>query len=154
MRLVIGLGNPGVKYKFNRHNAGYMVIEKLQDSKTSKLKALVTDTFMNESGAKVKYFCDYYKIKPSDLYVVFDDLDIRIGEYKIQDGRGPKDHNGLNSIYESLGTKEFWHVRVGVDNREADNRIPGEDYVLQNFTESERETISKTIERLLIELNK
>lgn len=150
MKLIIGVGNPGSKYKNNRHNVGYMVIEKLQESKTPNLKAVKTNTFMNESGIAVKKLANVQV--PSALFVVHDDLDIKLGEYKIQLGKGPKDHKGLNSIYEELGTKDFWHVRVGVDNRDPNNRISGEEYVLEDFTNEENEVVRKTIGKLVDDL--
>ena len=78
-----------------------------------------------------------------------DDLDIRLGEYKIQFAKGPKVHNGLNDIYDKLGTNEFWHIRMGVDNREPDNRTPGEEYVLMDFTKEEQNILSKVIEQIV-----
>jgi PTH1 family peptidyl-tRNA hydrolase len=94
-------------------------------------------TFMNISGIAVKKLITHYKVNAKNLWVIHDDLDIRLGEYKIQFGKGPREHRGLLSIYEKLGTKDFWHVRIGVDNRGSDNRTPGEKYVLQKFTEEE-----------------
>jgi PTH1 family peptidyl-tRNA hydrolase len=87
----------------------------------------------------------------TNLYVVHDDLDIKLGEYKIQKGKGPKDHNGLLSIENALGTKDFWRVRIGIENR---RKIPnskfqiqkGEDYVLQNFFKDELLIINQVID--------
>lgn len=160
MKLIVGLGNPGEKYEDTRHNVGIMVVdklsEKLQNSQSSKfqeskkLKSQIlkiediilakTTTFMNNSGESVSKLVNFYNIKPSDLTIVYDDLDIKLGEYKIQVGKGPKDHNGLNSIYDHLGnsfSNNFWHARVGIDNRKVENRTPGEVYVLQKFSEEE-----------------
>ena len=107
---------------------------------------------MNESGDFVKKLVDQYKLKPEALYIVHDDLDILLGSFKIQFGRGPKDHNGLKSIDEALGTDQYWHVRVGVDNRPQDNRPMGEEYVLQNFTDDERAILDKTIQAVTKDL--
>ena len=137
MKVIVGLGNPGIKYINNRHNAGCMVVEELKKLK-SKDKVLKSDKFMNDSGLFVKKTKDKYpKMSFSDLFVVHDDLDIRLGAFKIQFGKGPKVHNGLNDIYEKIGTDEFWHVRVGVDNRDLENRTSGHDYVLEDFTSEE-----------------
>jgi PTH1 family peptidyl-tRNA hydrolase len=150
MRLVIGLGNPGSKYKNNRHNVGHMVIDALLRKKLPKgLIAKKTTVFMNESGKQVKKLTDFYKISPDDLYIIHDDLDIPLGKYKIQKGKGPRQHNGIQSVDESLGTKEYWRVRIGVDNRKQDNRISGEEYVLQDFTKEEREVINQVIDKCL-----
>jgi PTH1 family peptidyl-tRNA hydrolase len=146
VKLIIGLGNPGEKYKNNRHNVGYLVIDKLSRMVNGqKLIAKKTNVFMNESGEVVQKMVDHYSSDINRLYIVHDDLDIRLGEYKIQVGRGPKDHKGLNSIYEVLGTKDFWHVRIGVDNRDSENRVSGEDYVLQDFTAEEESVLAKVI---------
>ncbi len=149
MNLIVGLGNPGKDYQNTRHNVGFMVVDELQKLKLPKDVILKkSDQFMNESGKCIDVLIHRYKAKMSDLYVIHDDLDIKLGEYKVQFGRGPKDHNGLKSIDESLGTNEYWHVRVGIDNRPLDNKPMGEEYVLQNFTDEEREVLNRTIKKV------
>lgn len=146
MKLVIGLGNPGEKYRNNRHNVGYMVVDALERaSLIDGLKAEKTQSFMNDSGDAVKKFKDFYKAETKNLYVVHDDLDIPLGQYKIQFGKGPKVHNGINDIELVLGTPEFWRIRVGVDNRDPNNREAGDKYVLQDFTEEETQTLKNVI---------
>ena len=145
MKLIVSIGNPGVAYANTRHNAGFLVVEALQNSKLPKDVVLrKSDVFMNESGTFVKKLVNNYKLDLNSLYVIHDDLDIKLGEYKIQFGRGPKDHNGLKSIDGELGTDQYWHVRIGVDNRPLDNKPMGEEYVLQNFSDEEKEVINKT----------
>ena len=146
MRLIMGLGNPGEKYKNNRHNIGYRVADDLKEN--FKLKDTIvkkTNVYMNESGKAVKKFTSAYHLVPSALYVIHDDLDIPLGSYKVQLGKGPKDHKGLNSIYNELGTGNFWHVRIGVDNRDPNDRIEGEEYVLQDFNSEEKKILDKVI---------
>lgn len=133
-------------------------------------------TFMNNSGVAVSLLYTLYKIHNTDLFIIHDDLDIKLGEYKIQFGKGPKIHNGLLSIYEKLGTRDFWHVRVGIENRNLINtnehqlpisklktsvkntkfqlkkRIPGEEYVLQKYTEEEKSVLGKTINEVVAEI--
>ena len=146
MKLIVGLGNPGEKYKNTRHNAGFLVAEALQKTKLPKdVVVKKSDKFMNESGDCINVLLHEYKAEPSDLYVIHDDLDIPLGSYKIQYGRGPKDHNGILDIEEKLGTKDFWRVRIGVDNRKVDDRIQGEEYVLQDFTDNEKAILEKAI---------
>jgi PTH1 family peptidyl-tRNA hydrolase len=170
MKLVVGLGNPGKKYEKTRHNVGFMVIDKIvgelmvSPHAEKKLDSLIfyhhksntifgrPQAFMNNSGIAVKKLVDFYKISTSDLWVVHDDLDLRLGEYKIQKGKGPREHKGVLSIEKRLEKKDFWRVRVGVDNREEDNRISGEDYVLMNFSDDEGVKIKLVIDKAAKEL--
>ena len=147
MKLIIGLGNPGDKYKNNRHNVGYMVVDKLK-TKNLKLKSVIvikTNTFMNDSGSFVKKLTSDYCLVPSDLYVVHDDLDLPLGTWKIQFAKGPKDNGGINSIEQVLGTNNFWRIRVGIDNRNSEARTPGEEYTLEDFTKDEKVILDKVI---------
>lgn len=172
MKLIVGLGNPGEKYKNTRHNVGFAVVDKIvtsnklqvtrgSDSKlftsymlpTTKVILAKPQTFMNLSGVAVKEIAAYYKIHPSDIWIIHDDLDIRLGDFKIQKGVGPKLHYGIQSIEEKLESKDFWRVRVGVDDRPANNRIPGEEYVLREFG-SEEELRDKVIKEVSDELKK
>lgn len=146
MKLVIGLGNPGPEYLTTRHNAGFLLVDELQKTKLpSGVVIRKSDVFMNQSGDFVKKTVDKYSVPGGDLYIVHDDLDIKLGEYKIQLGHGPKDHNGLNDIYDKLGSDNFWHVRIGIDNRPEDNKVLGIEYVLQNFSHNEMKIIDKVI---------
>ena len=110
-------------------------------------------TFMNKSGYSVSYAKNKHKIFVDNIYVVYDDLDLRLGTYKIQKGKGPKNHKGLNSIYENLGEKDFWHIRIGVENREGSG-ISGEDYVLANFKKDEMFILQNTLDQVIKELSK
>src|SRR3972149_7107899 len=122
MKLIIGLGNPGEKYKNTRHNVGWMVIDALtsqiRNSKSEilnkrmhhsvgKIQIFKSKNFMNDSGVFVAELTKRYSLNPNHLYVVHDDLDIPLGTFKIQFGRGPKDHNGIKSVNEELGTNEY-----------------------------------------------
>src|SRR3972149_12131165 len=146
MKLIIGLGNPGQKYKNTRHNIGHLVageLVKLQVPKDFIVKR--TNVFMNDSGNFVKKLVDQYHIEFSNLWVIHDDLDIPLGSYKIQNGKGPKLHNGINSIEQELEREDFWRVRVGVDSRDPESRISGEEYVLQDFSQEERGVLDTAI---------
>ncbi len=172
MKLIVGLGNPGEKYKNNRHNIGFWVVDELalRQAQGKNMVLLKPQTFMNRSGVEVKKLVKKYPLDKNELYVIHDDLDIELGKYKISFAKGPKVHNGLQSIYQQLGTKNFWHVRVGIDNRAPHSRgkagkdnqslngirhseigirrrinMSGEEYVLQNFRPEEREKIKITI---------
>ena len=95
---------------------------------------------------------NYYKIPTEDLIVIHDDLDIPFGFFKIQKGTGPKAHNGLLSIYEALHSKDFIHVRIGVESREQDRSMPGKNYVLSSFTDEEENRLQTVIGQAVQEL--
>lgn len=173
MKLIVGLGNPGEKYAKNRHNAGFLALDvlaskpefsnhKFQFTNKFESEILKSDdillvrpqTFMNRSGVAVSQIVNFYKVSTDDLIVVHDDLDIKLGEYKIQEEVGPKVHNGVNSIEKCLGRKDFWRVRVGIDSRQpaAGSRQSGEDYVLEDFTGQEMEVIKQVSEKIIIDL--
>lgn len=156
MKIIIGLGNPGTEYVNTRHNAGILLIDLISSTlnsdygwrknydalifKTPELVLVKSkDVFMNESGKLLQ------GLPEGELYLAHDDLDIKLGEYKIQKGIGPKVHYGVQSIENQLGTKDFWRIRIGVDNRDPNNRIPGEDYVLQKFSPQELEILNKVL---------
>ena len=145
MILIVGLGNPGKKYINNRHNVGHIFIDYLANeltrSQINVLKIVKTDCFMNQSGVFVKKFIENRKLKIENLFVVHDDLDIPLGKFHIQFAVGPQLHNGLESIEDHLHTKDFWRIRIGIDNRLADKRIPGETYALQNFLPDEKKML-------------
>jgi len=163
MKLIIGLGNPEVKYKNTRHNAGLMVVDELISNgriknvifkRSDKFIALKSAVFMNDSGSFVAEKLKAYHLKPESLYVIHDDLDIPLGSFKIQFGKGPKVHNGLNDIYDKIGSSEFWHVRIGIDSRASDQglKASGSDYVLQDFSENEKLILERVIKQICNQL--
>jgi peptidyl-tRNA hydrolase, PTH1 family len=177
MKLIVGLGNIGEKFVSTRHNAGFLILDELKtrisnettDFKFSKkfsseiiqIKNLILakpTTFMNDSGICVSSLTNFYKISAPNIFIIHDDLDIKLGEYKIQLGVGPKVHNGVNSIEEKLGTKNFWRVRVGIENRQIVNglqttaKISGEEYVLQKFTEEEKNILNEVTTKVVTNL--
>ena len=174
MKLFVGLGNPESKYLNNRHNVGYMVIDAINDMLRKKykrkpsafsqkfLQSLISDyspfaiaakpmKFMNDSGVAVKKLADAYKIAAKDIYIIHDDLDIPLGEFKIQIAKGPKDHNGIKSVEEELGTRDFGRIRIGIENRDPENRQAGEEYVLEDFTIEEKRIINWVIQKIVHE---
>lgn len=171
MKLIVGLGNPGEKYEKNRHNVGFMVVDQLATKVTSekwevksKFNAEIIQTknfilakpqtFMNDSGVAVAAICNFYKIKNEDVYIIHDDLDIQLGNYKIQFSKGPKVHNGLKSVEEKLWTDQFFNVRIGVENREVRGNagVPGVVYSLQDFVGEEKEIIDGVVNNICKEL--
>ncbi|MCL4397998.1 aminoacyl-tRNA hydrolase [Patescibacteria group bacterium] len=150
MKLLIGLGNPGEHYARNRHSAGKLLVKKMKEmGNPGDIRAMESESLMNDSGKFVAQLYNFYKITPDDLCIAHDDLDIPLGQYKIQKGIGPKVHYGVNSIEEALGTKDFWRIRIGIDNRNSQNRIPGEEYVLQNFTDEELVILDKVFDAII-----
>jgi PTH1 family peptidyl-tRNA hydrolase len=176
MKMIIGLGNPGKEYQLTRHNLGFMILDELAEqlginfSNSSKTQSEIAkqgsslllckpQTFMNQSGLAVRSVLEYYDTfeksaeSVDDLFVVHDDLDIQLGAFKIQLGTGPKSHNGLLSIYEHLGTKNFWHVRAGVDNRgDLRSQLVPSEYVLQNFRKDEETQVHDEVHAIVTEL--
>ena len=156
MKIIVGLGNPGEKYRNNRHNVGYTVVDKLSRMVKGRwLMVKKTNVFMNESGLAVKKLIDHYLLAIDHLYVVHDDLDLPLGTWKIQFAKGPKDHGGINDIEQKLGTENFWRIRVGIDNRKPesldcarDRASWGEEYVLQDFSEDEKKILKEVINKI------
>lgn len=166
MKLIVGLGNPGEKYQNSRHNLGFMAVDHLaagkswSQSKTgllnytwvrweeNKIELIKPQTFMNRSGQAVAYVTKKHsELQPVDIYVIHDDLDLELGYYKLQLGTGPRQHNGLLSIYEALKTDQFWHLRLGIDGRAGQRQMPSSQYVLANFTPQEKEKIQPTLNK-------
>lgn len=169
MKLIVGLGNPGEKYKNTRHNAGFMAVDALAGdnpwrlNKKFEAEVCICDasgrrpvvlvkpvTFMNESGRSVRKILDFYKLGIDDLWVIHDDLDIALGESKIQKGIGPKGHKGVLSVESHVG-REFWRARIGVENR-IDKNILGEEYTLMDFGKNEKEIIDGVIKKIVTEI--
>lgn len=164
MKLIVGLGNPGEKYKGNRHNVGFMFIDHLaKDALFKHDKYLLSEvcdtdkemifakpqTYMNKSGDAVAACIKRYSIDDvkNCLVIVHDDLDIPFGKFKIQ-MQGPKQHNGLTDIQNKLRTMDFLRIRIGVDNRPVENRINGEEYVLQDFSKEEKKLIPELFKKI------
>lgn len=179
MKLIIGLGNPGEKYENTRHNVGFRVVESLarqiQDSrlkikefeKNKKLQSEIlklTDlllakpqTFMNNSGQAVKKIVTSYRLPVTSVCVAHDDLDIILGEYKIQFTKGPKIHQGLASVEQHLRTKDFWRARIGVRGEDylkikSSGKLMAENYLLKFFSQKERKIIDRVVEKAAVEL--
>lgn len=169
MKLIIGLGNPGKKYLFTRHNLGFMFLDFLQKawsfpefresqkfeaqlSKKNEIILIKPKTFMNLSGKTVGALLAFYKITPEDILVIHDDIDIEVGKYKLVSDSSSAGHNGIKDIIEKLGTQEFERVRVGVKNEQLRNPLEPADFVLQNFSEEELEEIQKLFPEIRKEL--
>ena len=162
--LVVGLGNPGPGYAGNRHNVGQMALALLADRasvsfKNHKTNAAVAEgrsfaaapklilakpnTFMNVSGGPVAALLRFYKIPPSRLIVLHDELDIPFDSVRLKSGGGHGGHNGLRDIISAIGTGDFTRVRIGIGR--PPGRQPAADYVLKDFTSDERELLPSTL---------
>jgi PTH1 family peptidyl-tRNA hydrolase len=149
--LVAGLGNPGPRYARDRHNAGWMVVDELARrcgasfrSKfagrlaqtrigESRVGLLKPETYMNESGRSIASAARFFKAAPADVLVVHDDVDLEVGRLQLRLGGGLAGHNGLRSIAQTLGTREFLRLRIGVGRPGRGDQRDVADYVLAPF---------------------
>ena len=171
MKLIVGLGNPGKEYERTRHNVGWLVVDKLINNEqltinkkldseilkttVDKKRVIVAkpQTFMNNSGVAVQALLHFYKLTPADLIVIHDDKDIPLGEFRMQNNRGAAGHNGVLSIIEHLGTKDFLRIRVGV--APLDKKIVDmADFVLNKFSKDEQKILYEVIEKVVEEVKK
>jgi PTH1 family peptidyl-tRNA hydrolase len=152
-KLIAGLGNPGPKYLWTRHNAGFMVLDRFShlagiplsrknfsglygegDLRGDRLLLLKPQTFMNLSGRSVAAALRFHKLSLQDMIVIHDDLDIPFGCIKIKEGGGHAGHNGLRSLAQELGSGDFIRLRIGIGRPSHGDMA---DYVLNNFTPEE-----------------
>jgi len=160
MKLIVGLGNPGKEHKTSRHNTGWMVIDalvhelKFEELKNEdKFKAKVSSgtvnnekiilakpvTYMNLSGEAVSALMNFYKIPPEDVWIIYDDLDLPLGQLRIRKEGGPGTHNGMKSVIEHMGVQNFPRFRVGIESRgeTAPEQQDTSSFVLTSFTKDE-----------------
>jgi len=151
MNLIVGLGNPGKKYEKTRHNVGSRIIDELESLNLENVVLVRPTTFMNESGKAVKNLLRTYHLKPENLIVIHDDIDLPIGKIRIIKNRGAAGHKGVKSIIKELKTKDFIRFRVGICPKTSKPRNP-ERFVLQEFRKKEekiaKEIIKKTAEAI------
>ena len=163
--LLVGLGNPGIKYERNRHNIGFCLIDyftsqinsedyidkfnskytlvRLNDNKIHIIKP---QTYMNRSGVSVRNCKDFFKIAPDNIIVVYDDMDLTLGSLKIKSSGGSAGHNGIKSLIDEIGSNNFVRIRIGIGkplNKENVNN-----YVLSNFKKDEFEALSRIKNRI------
>lgn len=164
-RLIVGLGNPGAEYTETRHNAGFWFCERLaaelgaRFSHESRFHGLVANareagvwllmpqTYMNRSGQSVGALMRFYRIDPSELLVVHDELDIPPGQLRLKFGGGLGGHNGLKDITAHCGTQDFWRLRIGIGHPGDRNQVTN--YVLKPPRREEREQIDDALDRAL-----
>ncbi len=169
MWLIVGLGNPGKKYAHNRHNVGFMVLDELArrhqlpdyrekfggqltDGRIGCDKALLLKPmeYMNHSGFAVARAAHYHQLLADQIVVVHDEIDLPFGRLKLKSGGGHGGHNGLRSISQQLGSRDFVRIRLGIDKpRKEDGQSPGDGrvarYVLADFPTAETDTLEAMI---------
>ncbi len=168
--LVVGLGNPGPTYAGHRHNVGYLVNDELARRMGGSFRSHKTGradvvegrlgtpglpsprvvlarprSYMNEVGGPVKALASFYKVAPTGIVVIHDELDIPFDTMRVKMGGGDNGHNGLKSLRSSLGTGDFYRVRVGI------GRPPGRqdvaDFVLSNYSSAERKVLAFQVDK-------
>ncbi len=158
MWLIAGLGNPGSKYVFNRHNCGFMALEVLAQRNSIDLRKkkfsgeygkgrirgeevvlLRPSTYMNCSGKSIREASVFFKVPPDRIIVIYDDIDLPLGTIRVRASGGPGTHNGMKSVVEEIGTREFVRVRIGIGP--APEHFDLADYVLSDIPAEQRETM-------------
>lgn len=170
--MFVGLGNITKKYENTRHNVGFDFIDKFiyrnnlpELRSESKLESYINrykvneydfllikpTTFMNNSGVAVQNASNYLNYGKESLILIHDDLDIPLGEFKINFAKGPREHNGVNSVERAMQTKDFWRIRIGVETRDERQRaqIPGEKYVIMQMNSDDKALLLKNVSELV-----
>jgi PTH1 family peptidyl-tRNA hydrolase len=172
MKLIVGLGNPGFLYARNRHNIGFMSISHLArthkivfDRKQGHARTGIGNiarqrvvlarpqTYMNASGESVSALLKKLNLKPTDLIVIHDDLDLPVGKIRLRWGGSSGGHKGIESIIANIGTGDFYRVRVGIGRPVIDAKVLDKesaviDYVLKDFTQEEKKIIDSVIPKV------
>lgn len=160
MYIIIGLGNPGTKYENTRHNMGFKAIDSIArelgvDVTKNKFKALIGETniqgqkvllvkpqtFMNLSGEAAREVVNFYKVPNENVIVIYDDIDLQLGALRIRKSGGPGTHNGMKSMVNCLGFKDFPRIRIGVGGNKGDNLI---DHVIGSVSSSEKKELAES----------
>lgn len=165
MKLIAGLGNPGVKYQFTRHNAGFMLLDYMKykldfsfkfESKfngelakttldSESVMLLKPHTYMNLSGNSIIAVMNFFKIKPEDLLIVYDDISLPLGTLRFRAKGSDGGHNGIKSIIKVLGGNTvFDRLKIGIGPQPP---VPSETFVLQNFTDEQLKELKPALEK-------
>src|SRR3989304_1474657 len=156
--LIVGLGNPGTKYKDTRHNIGFMAVDSLAEANVVKLNKrgfqsgwakghiagkevvlLKPQTYMNLSSEAVQGISGYFHIEPKDILVIYDDIDLEFGSVRIRPGGGSGGHRGMASIIEHLCANDFPRIRLGIGRPKERGQGDVADYVLSSLTPDEKD---------------
>lgn len=169
MKLIVGLGNPGEKYENTRHNAGFLVIEKLKSKNENfsdwqsnkKFNAEISEgkingkkiillrpmTFMNDSGRAVAAAAHFYKIKSTDILIIHDDIDLPLGKIRIKQGGSSGGHRGVESIITTLSSENFARLKIGVSPEARQKNFDATKFVLKKFAKIEEKTVGDIIKK-------
>ena len=173
LQLIVGLGNPGSKYKSTRHNIGFMALEKLaikesiEFSKSKKLlgqiaelgigankkRLLMPNTFMNESGRSIKAAIEWFDLEINQILVLVDDMDLPLGRLRLRSKGGSGGHNGLKSAINYLRTEEFCRLRIGIgapSKNPEERRLKTNSHVLGKFSANELPIAQEVINEVLL----
>jgi PTH1 family peptidyl-tRNA hydrolase len=169
MKIIAGLGNPGPAYETTRHNVGFLAVDHLiaewgaegpdvgyegeiYETKVDgeKVYLVKPQTYMNNSGKTIAPLMRFYKLKPEDLIVVYDEIDLKPRTIRIKTGGGSAGHNGIRSIDQHLGTPDYHRIRIGVGRPSALTPGPRDaaDYVLAQFPDEELEHLGAVFDRV------
>ena len=171
LQLIVGLGNPEQKYMPTRHNVGFWVADSISKKLAKDFafhKKYESDLFeyefesclfhfmkplsyINNSGVPIKKFIKNKNIEAENILIIYDDLDLAVGKIRLKQGGGSGGHNGLNSIIEQIGSKNFWRLRIGIGKPDDKNKVI--DYVLGRPSLDDKNLINKSIDLLIEEIN-
>jgi len=162
MRLLVGLGNPGPRYAGNRHNIGFMAVDAIVRRHSfspirerfhsltaegtidgERVLALAPQTFMNDSGRAVQAAVQFFKLQPTDVIVLYDEIDLPLAKVRAKRGGGAGGHNGIRSIDAHIGA-DYWRVRMGVDHPGQKEMVKA--YVLMDFFKEEHATVQAMLD--------
>ena len=167
IKLIVGLGNPDNHLLNTRHNVGFWLVDQLStslnqgfkfnkkyesdilefDINGGKIVIMKPLTYINDSGSPLVKYIKNKNINPENILIIFDDLDLKVGQIKIKFSGGSGGHNGLNSIIEKIGSKDFWRLRIGIDKPR--DKTETVNYVLGRPTQEERKVIDESISKII-----
>ena len=159
-KVIVGLGNPGNKYKNTFHSVGHMMVDFLADKNILPPNTLLAknDGYMNESGNSAALIVKKTGAKPEELLVIHDDSDINIGQFKLSQDRGSAGHKGVEDIINKIGSKNFWRLRIGIRPTEAGlpdeaRRAKAGEFVLKKIKKEQRAVLEKVFEEAALHIN-
>ena len=171
-RLLVGLGNPGLKYKATRHNIGFMVLEKLAlkesiefrqhkklqgrlaeiSFRSNSIRLLMPNTYMNESGLSIRSALDWFGLETNQLLILVDDMDLPLGRIRLREKGGSGGHNGLKSTIQQLGTESFCRIRIGIGAptiHQTERKAKTTSHVLGRFNSNEIPIVDDVINEVI-----